>query len=254
MAVTNRHILVTRPQPQADQLASELTLAGFQATCQPLFHYRTNKQASLPNNLACKDNDAIYIFVSRAAAEHANQIKPLKLWSMRHVFAVGNATQNALHAYGIDDVIVPTKHDSEGLLSLKQLNSNDIANKNIFIVRGNGGRELLANSLTIRGANVQYIESYQREWLTLPAGISDTWRARGINTLLITSNALLESVVQLTESGDNFWQNTCLWLVVSERIAKNAKQAGIKNVLCSQGASNQAILDALKNLESPYDR
>ena len=45
-----------------------------------------------------------------------------------------------------------------------------------------------------------------------------------------------------------YWQNTCIWLVASKRIAKQAKQLGLANVIESDGANEKAISTSLQAL------
>jgi uroporphyrinogen-III synthase len=62
---------------------------------------------------------------------------------------------------------------------------------------------------------------------------------------VITSNALLESIVHLIKNSDSYWKTTCLWIVASERIAQQAKQLGLLNIVNAHGANDQAILNAI---------
>jgi uroporphyrinogen-III synthase len=79
----------------------------------------------------------------------------------RHqVFAVGPGTARALQAHGLDSIITPDGQDSEALLALPQL--ADVAGKRVVIVRGVGGRALLADTLRARGAQVDFMECYRR--------------------------------------------------------------------------------------------
>ncbi|REL28685.1 uroporphyrinogen-III synthase [Thalassotalea euphylliae] len=260
-ASNERHqakLLITRPAPQAEQLAQQLQRAGYQTFCQPLFTYQAGSSQQTLSQLLSEHSPEILIFVSKAAVEWANQILPLPQWAAKTVIAVGNATQGALIQAGITQVICPTQHDSEGMLALPALAK--VSNRNILIIRGNGGRELLANELIMRGANVRYFESYYRQWLEFDQRQACLWREQGVTGIIVTSQALLESAWQLTQNvshpqdKDNFWQNTCLWLVASERIADTARRYGLQQVVCTQGASDQAIMKTLNQLERTNDR
>ena len=134
------------------------------------------------------------------------------------------------------------------LLFIKQNTLN-----NVLIVRGNGGRELLADELKNRNVNVQYCESYQRVWHGLPSSQFTIWQNNKINGMVITSNALLKRVVNLIDITNNYWQNTCLWIVASERIAQTALKMGLKQVINTNGASDQAIIKTLQDMGSNND-
>ena len=65
--------------------------------------------------------------------------------------AVGKGTADTLKHYGASEVLIPTgQFDSEALLKQEEL--QNIAGKRIVIFRGNGGRQLLGDILTQRGA------------------------------------------------------------------------------------------------------
>ena len=168
----------------------------------------------------------------------------MNLWKSSCVIAVGKKTHNALLNLGINS-ISPLQQDSEGLLTLSQLQL--VKNRDVIIVRGDGGRELIAESLKERGAKVQYIEAYQRLWHSFADDIGQGWQQKNVTTIIVTSNALLESIVNLIDVCDNYWQSKCLWIVASQRIANNAAAIGLQNVVNAKGASDQAILDALKD-------
>ena len=241
-------VLITRPEAKAKQLALLLTEQKIFNTCQALFDYQAYA-SSQAISLGLKEAD-IVIFVSAAAVEFAHASQPLLIQAEQLYFAIGNATKQALHAIGITRVISPTAQaeHSEGLLNLIEL--SNVSGKNVVIVRGNGGREHIANSLIQRGAQVSYIESYQRIWRTLPKNIAKQWQAQQINCIVVTSNDILTAIITYlnNETGtlDNYWQRQCLWVVVSERIANNAKALGLQRVVNAQGASAQILCNTLQ--------
>lgn len=238
-------ILLTRPESTGRELQQHLKSAGFVSYCQPCFDYQANNNLEQLATLHQQLIKPIVIFVSVAAVEFANKLIPIAKWPQQEIIAIGNATQLALKAIGVN-AITPEKHDSEGLLALSVL--KDVKAKDVLIIRGDGGRELIAQELSQRGALVHYFESYQRVWRNLSADAIKMWQDQQINCILVTSNALLEFIVNLINSSDTYWKETCIWLVVSNRIALNAKGLGVKRVVNTNGANYQAIITALHAL------
>ncbi|MCO4799138.1 MAG: uroporphyrinogen-III synthase [Colwelliaceae bacterium] len=247
-------VVITRPEKQGLELKQALDKVGIPSICQPLFTYQPNTDENNIQQQVEAFIPSIIIFISVAAVEFSHKALPLEQWinSEQQVIAVGETTQHALSKLGIQ-AICPTTHDSEGILALTQLKKSQLENTNILIVRGDGGREFLAEQLTSRGAKVKYLESYSRQWLPLSPEQTVLWQNKKVNTIVITSNALLKRVVNLINITDNYWQNTCLWLVASERIAQSALQLGLQNVVNTHGANNQSIITTLLNMESKND-
>jgi uroporphyrinogen-III synthase len=247
------NVLVVRPAKKAQALTSLLNKQGIACVSQPLFDYQSLAKHQQSEKLLTTAD--IIIFVSVAAVEFANATIAAKYWQYQHIIAVGKATKAALHDLALENVEYPSQENSEGLLMLNILNK-DISHKNITIVRGNGGREHLATELNKRGATTQYLESYQRVWRTFPKDIDKQWYQQQINCIVVTSNAILEKLVQLTQvidvntSNDKsiYWRDHCNWIVASKRIFSLAKQLGLVNVIQSDGANEQAISAALKVL------
>ncbi len=245
MTNNNVNVLITRPESAGRDLQQHLNNQGVASYCQPFFDYQANdtitQLAALHNQLTTP----ILIFVSVAAVQFANKLIPITSWPQQEVIAVGSATLKALKALGVN-AIMPEHHDSEGLIALVAL--QNVAHKNVLIIRGDGGRELIAEKLSDRGASVHYFESYRRVWRNLPIELIKTWQQQQINCILVTSNALLEFIVNLIKDSDTYWKEECIWLVASNRIANKAENLGLKRVVNTNGANNQAITTALSSL------
>jgi uroporphyrinogen-III synthase len=246
----NKHklkLLITRPESAGRDLQNCLQQLGYQSHCQPLFDYQNSASAEQLLALQQQTTRPIVIFISVAAVEFVNKLLPIASWSTQDIIAVGSATSQALQALGIN-ALVPEKHDSEGLLALTPLQK--VNNKDVIIIRGNGGRELIAEKLHSRGASVHYFESYRRVWRNYTNELIKTWRQQQINCILITSNALLEFIVNLLDDSDSYWKDNCLWLVASERIAIAAKTMGIRHIVNTNGANSKAIINTLSREKS----
>src|SRR3989338_8880463 len=161
-------IAVTRPRDQAARLARRIEQAGGIPLLFPLLdiapvqdQQALHKQIS---RLAQKEPLAasfeerqfdLAIFISpnavqygmaaiRAAGELPQNLK---------IATVGQGSAKALRELGIANVIAPAERfDSEGLLALPEL--QDVAGWRVLIFRGDGGRELLGDTLKARGAAV----------------------------------------------------------------------------------------------------
>lgn len=235
-------VLITRPESAGRVLAKSLADLDISSICQPMFDYQANASAEHVKQLLLLIQRPIVIFISAAAVEFAEKALPINAWFADTIISVGQATQKTLSAFNVES-ICPQQYNSEGILSLPEL--KDVKNKNVIIVRGNGGRELIAQTLKSRGANVHYIESYRRVSRVFSDNPLQQWREQLINCIVITSNDLLESIVQLLDDSDQYWLNTCLWVVASERIADHAKKLGLHHVVNANGANDEAITAVL---------
>ena len=247
------NVLITRPAIEGRVLANTLKKMGAHTHCQPMFDYQLNNTPENLSHLFSQVKHPIFIFISVASVTHANSILPINTWPVSKIIAVGSATSKALNALNIN-TITPTLHTSEGVLSLADLKSVD--GQDVVIVRGDGGREHLAESLKSRKAIVYYFESYRRIWRQINSDVVQFWRSNNVNCIVITSDALLQSVVQLINLSDShvdnhsnsYWFTTCCWVVASERIAQNAKSIGLLNVVNANGASDKAISAAISTV------
>lgn len=247
------NVLITRPEHKSQALVKLLEKQSIHAIAQPLFDYQaySDKQA-IKAALAYAD---ILIFVSVPAVEFANKLYSLAQQKNKTVLAVGAATRNALQNLGLTHASSPTLENSEGLLALDAL--ANVQGKNIVIFRGDGGRELIADTLIALGANVNYIESYQRVWRTFTKNIAQQWQQQQINCIVVTSNAILNKLVELInlnktsnkpQQDEQYWLTECIWLVASQRIADNAINIGLTKVINMQGASDTLICQQLRQL------
>ncbi len=158
-------VLVTRPEPKAGELAASLQKAGARVLIYPAIEIQRLNPPALRATLATAGEADWLIFVSPNAAEHGlAALRAAKHVPARwpRVAAVGESTARILAERGVPDTLTPREGtDSEALLAEPPLQA--VAGKRIIIFRGQGGRELLADTLRERGATVDYAECYRRE-------------------------------------------------------------------------------------------
>jgi len=156
-------VLITRPQQQAKDLCEMVEDAGGIAIPFPVINIKPIATQNW-SNIALAEQDMI-IFVSRNAVTFFIAGIEGDLPVNIQLVAVGAATATSMSEHGLRvDIQPPEPAGSESLLAMPAL--NNVKDKKVLIVRGQGGRELLADTLTTRGAKISYIEIYQRSLST----------------------------------------------------------------------------------------
>lgn len=247
--LAGRTIVVTRPQAQAAPLAEAIAAAGGLPLIFPLLEI---SPASDPQPLAAAVSRladyGLAIFISPNAVDYAlPAILARGPWptGLRPA-AVGQGTVKALAAHGVNGCVAPTERfDSETMLSLPELAAEQVRDQRIALFRGDGGRELLAETLRQRGAEVDCITCYRRSG---PANgalpLLTAWRAGQLAALTVSSSEGLRYLVDLLDvEGRAFLQKTPLF-VPHARIAENARALGLSNI-CLTAAADAGILAGL---------
>ncbi|WOT04876.1 uroporphyrinogen-III synthase [Shewanella youngdeokensis] len=238
-------VLLTRPAGRNQLMEEALSVRNVAYLTTPLLHVSpTSNLNSLQIDSTLHQADII-IFISTNAVQFATAMINDQWPTTAQYFAVGNATYNALTALGITAEKAPEDcQQTEGLLSLPLL--ANVANKNIVIVRGVGGREDLAIELSQRKANLNYWEVYQRGCPAIaPSIIEQQWQTFGIDTIIITSGEILDNLVKTVPNELFAWLQSCHIIVPSSRVYKNAVAYGLKTVTNAKAANTTAMLAAL---------
>ena len=246
-SLAGRTVLVTRPAHQAAALAQAIRAAGGEAFVFPALAIEAVPTDELAVSLAQLRDADIVIFISPNAAQfgmaaiHAEGGLPQAI----EVYAVGPGTARALQERGVSGVITPDGQDSEALLALPQL--ADAAGKCVVIVRGVGGRAMLADTLAARGAQVHFLECYRRVRPQADAApLLARWLAGGIDAVTITSAETLHNLATLLgEAGLPLLLNPPLF-VPHEKIAESARRFGIAHVIATPGG-DAGLVEGLIN-------
>ncbi|MFO1422237.1 MAG: uroporphyrinogen-III synthase [Candidatus Competibacteraceae bacterium] len=161
------------------------------------------------------------------------------------IAAIGPATARALARHGVDRCLQPEQgFTSEALLALPRLQR--VVGQAIAIVRGEGGRELLAETLTARGARVEHAEVYRRERPALDVtALLERWSRGEIGAVVVTSAESLSNLFDmLGVAGQDYLRQTPV-IAVSARTAQSAANFGCHHLLLAREASDAAIAAAL---------
>ena len=253
--MTGWRLLLTRPADESAALSGVLAASGIFSSCLPLLEIEPIAASDTMREVIRElDRYCAVIVVSKPAARFGSDLlrqqwspPPSLKW-----FTVGAATAQILDDFGLDVHFPVDGDDSEALLDLPVLREA-IARPDarVLIMRGEGGRELLAERLRELGASVEYLELYRRG---LPqytkAALPERIQAERLNGLVVSSGQGFEHLHRL--AGDAWPRLALLPLFVpSPRVAELARAAGAQTVVDCRGASATALLTALREQPVP---
>ena len=237
-------VLVTRPEHQAGPLVEAIEAAGGRALRFPAIEVEPLATAVIEADLAGLHDPDIAIFVSTNAVRHG-----LGYASAPRIAAVGPATAAAVEAAGGRVAIRPRAgFDSEHLLAEPEL--TNVAGKIVRIIRGQSGRELLADTLRERGATVEYLAVYARRAPRPAAAVltklEAAWRSGDIDAVTIMSvETLINLIAILPKSCRDRLRQTLLVTPAERVIIEATKQLqGIPTALAA-GTGPEDIVRAI---------
>ncbi len=254
MNLAGLSVMVTRPLPNGMEFCAVLQQHGARTVYFPTIEIIEPQHAALlTEQIKQLDQFDWVIFVSPQAVyrtatliQHSWPIFP------RHVkiAAVGAATAELLKKMHLPPSVYPaTQWSTEGLLELPEFQS--LQKKKIALIRGEGGRELLAKECEWRGAKVSHFIAYQRR---LPAydAIRDyvmILKERRVDIIICSSADSLHNLFLLCGTLNSAMLTHIPLLVVSERLLVLAEEYGFKHVFLAKNAGQNAIIDTLKTVK-----
>lgn len=228
-----KHVLVTRPQPQAERLNQRLQQAGFDSYVWPMLAIEP-----VPYEAVTGHFDRVIVTSQHAAQLGEDMIRQLTA----PCFAIGAATMQTLQALGIKAQCAQHGENSESLLTLPAFRTLK-AGARVLLVKGEGGRGLIPQVLQAAGIGLTELNVYRRiKPRYNMAEFNQFLTQHQIDTVLCTSAETAENVSQHLMSD---WRQQLEIIVPSLRVAKAATQLGFHRVITAAGASDEAMLSAL---------
>lgn len=226
-----KRVWITRTEPGASQLGSYLSEAGFPSTVAPVVKIQIIQGSPPSGRFDC------WTLVSYHAIQSAVNLG----WMPTGICAaIGPKTEEALRGHQCS-TIVPDEHTSEGLYDL--LRNRLAPNARICLISGKSGRGELEDWLRSDGYEVTRWIVYERRYQSPQINASDF-------DIVVASSAFALSEILATFRLQQLCMDRYPTLIVpSERIALNAREMGFSDVKTSGGASNSAVLSALKSLK-----
>lgn len=241
-------MVVTRPARQAAVFSHSLRQHGANVILFPLIEViatpNTVQAKTVLEDLAQYDaaifisTNAVHFGLALLNEQQRRQLRYLTIG------AIGSKTANALIQQGLPVQWLPSGgFTSEDFLAMPAVEY--LAGQRVLIFRGEGGRELLAETLQERGAKVAYVDCYQR---VCPKNAVDLLKPLHENPQLgiiaITSGEGLSNLLALLGHPD--WIRTAPLLVGSQRIATTARQLGFTgHLVIADNPGDEAMLETL---------
>lgn len=247
--LAGRLIAVTRPAGQAASLCDAIRAAGGEALLFPVLAIAAvEDDGALAATIDRLDDFDLAFFVSPNAVEHAlAAVRDRRSWPSRLAVAtVGKGSERALAQVGFAHVIAPARgFDSESVLALPEFAESAMRGKRILIFRGDGGRDLLADVLRERGAEVVHVTCYRRYRPALDPAILLAPAARGeLDALLLTSSEGVRNLAAMLGEADCERLHAVPVFAPHPRIAAHAREAGFATVIETE-AGDDGLLRAL---------
>ena len=239
--LTGRNIVITRPERQAGELAAMIREAGGTATLFPVVEIHDVEDLKpLLDIVARLDEVDLAVFISPNAV-----MKAMNLITGRRALprglryaAIGRASVKELARFGATEVIAPARRfDSEALLEMPEL--QQMTGRRVVIFRGDGGRELLGDTLKARGAQVEYAECYRRGRPTLDtAPLLKAWARNELDAITVTSREGLHNLYEMIGGPARQSLRKTPVFVPHPRIAELARELGLTRVIVTEPADD----------------
>lgn len=252
-------LLVTRPQPQADDWVARLAALEIDAIALPLLAIGDAPDpAAVSAAWRGLAQRALAMFVSPSAVERFAAARPAGTrWPPGTLAgSTGPGTARALRDAGVPAqcIVSPAedapRFDSEALWALLRARC-DWRGRAALIVRGEGGRDWLAGQLRAAGAEVDFVEAYRREpprWTAAQREALDAARAHpAAQWWLFSSSEAIGQLAVLAVQAD--WSASTA-LATHPRIAEAARRAGFGRVH-EVAPSPQAVAALTRSIQSP---
>ena len=254
-----RAVVITRPRAQAQALAQAVGALGRRAVVLPLLEIAPlDDSSALRAALSALPSYALVAFVSPNAVDAA--FSHLAGWPPGvPVGVVGEGSRAALARHGVTSENTsihcppdPAASDSEHLLASLDLAA--FAGRRVLIVRGENGRELMADTLRAAGAQVETVAAYRRSVPELDDALAAELSAllAQPNDWIITSSEALRGLAGLVRQLDpdkGLEQLMAQHLIVPHaRIAETARSLGCDRITLT-GSGDARLLAAIQSQE-----
>lgn len=237
-----RSILVTRPQPVADEFAQRLRREGFFVYVAPMMEY-VEVDAALDGlqryqALVFTSAQAVQIFSERSSERQLP------------VFTVGDATARAATKAGFSHVH-SAKGDGDDVVALIREKAASLALKKILHLCSDDTPADIGRALSPEGIKVIQLQLYKARFIKeFPEDVARALRQKEIDTVTLFSARTAANVVKLMRQKELHGLSATLEAIcISARVADELKELPWRGIRVANQPHVEAMLEALKNQE-----
>lgn len=251
MSLKDKWVVITRPAHQTENLQLKLEVAGADTILFPLIEIAPPNDLALVkkqlNNFQSYD---LVIFVSANAVEQTFKYIELTKFESVKVATTGKKTASALKNAGVKTDFFPTEiFNSEALLAMPDFKSF-CEDKNIAIIRGEGGRNLLRDELLQIANSVDYINTYQRICPQKTLNLLEQHAKQGeLDVVLLTSGTSVKNFFALATATKNpNWIDDVTLLLGSPRMQKKIPDSFQGTLAIAEDPSDETLFKKLTEI------
>ena len=252
-------VLVTRPAAQAAAWVDALKARGVDAAALPLIGIAPPLDGDAVLQ-AWRDlsRHALVVFVSPNAVEEFFAVGAGAAWPEATLAgSVGPGTTQALVNHGVPAAQIAepaadaVQFDSEALW--RRLSREDWQDRSVLIVRGDGGREWLADTLRAEGASVSFVAAYRRV-LPVLDGVDQALLADAIarpaqHVWFFSSSEAVANLESLSPKDPSHPWDQARAVATHPRIAQRARDCGF-GVVRESPPTLEAVVACIQSIAS----
>lgn len=242
--------LVLRPDPQGSKLCHLITALGDESIFLPTILINPLTSQFIDKNIQQIKQATIVIFNSPNAVYHSIEKihRYYPQWpAMTKIAAIGEGTASALYDVHLTAHITPaTDFSSEALLKMPEL--QQVADRQIILIKGLDGNTLLANTLHQRHADVLEIQVYERLLPHYSQEKISSILAKNITAIIAASDETLINLWKLVNDEHKKILRRIPLVIVSEKMRRTAEYFGFLTTLFMPDARNETIITALRGI------
>lgn len=248
--LAGKSIVVTRPEAQAEPLCAAIAARGGHAIRFPVLAIAPASDLGSVADACERLQDFDLAFFVSANAVHftLDYILSRRAWPAHvRVATVGKGSEGALRARGFTQVLSPSSgFDSEAVLALAEFSEPAVRGREVVIFRGDGGRELLGQVLSARGARLTYVTTYRRYCPAEDASmLVERARGKGSDALVLTSSEGVRNLLAMAGPDGLAVIARIPVFAPHQRVAAVAREGGFVRVI-ETAPGDEGIIAALE--------